>query len=276
MEPAKFLDNLKSTFSYHSPQKRRFRAEMVPGLSTAIYYSRLMTLIGGSSWVAKRGGYTNEQWCRDSHSVFGIVESAGGSLHCSGLKKMARHSGPFVFISNHMSMLDTFLLPGLILPFHKVTFVIKEGLLHYPVFGWMMKAVNPITVKRQNPRKDLKKVFEEGQRLLSQNCSIIIFPQATRSVFFDTAAFNTLGVKLARKAGVPVVPMALKTDFQQNGKYIKEMGPVIPTQPVHIRFGDPMVVEGNGQSTHLAVIDFIETHLRKWHIPICSSIEMEA
>jgi 1-acyl-sn-glycerol-3-phosphate acyltransferase len=269
MEPAKFLENLKSTFSYQTTPKRRFLAKTVPGLAATIYYSRLMVLIGGSSWVAKRGGYSNEQWCRDSHSVFGIVESAGGRLHCSGLKKMARQSGPFVFIANHMSMLDTLLLPGLILPFHRATFVIKEGLLHYPVFGWMMKAVNPIAVKRQNPRKDLKTVLEEGQRHLSQNCSVVIFPQATRSVSFDPATFNTLGIKLARKAGVPVVPVVLKTDFQQNGKYIKEMGPVLPKQPVHVRFGGPMIVEGNGHSTHLAVIDFIETHLRKWHIPIC-------
>ena len=70
--------------------------------------------------------------------------------------------------------------------------------------------------------------------------------------------------------------MALKTNFQQNGKHIKEMGPVIPKEPVHIRFGDPMIVEGNGQSTHQAVVDFIKTHLQKWDIPIATSDVTEA
>ena len=275
MEPANLLENLKNAYSYRTTGKQRFLARTIPGLATAIYYSKLLALIAGSSRVAKRGGYTHERWCRDSHVVFRIVESAGGRLECLGLKKMARQSGPFVFIANHMSMLDTFLLPGLILPFHPVTFVIKEGLLYYPVFGWIMKGVNPVAIKRQNPREDLKLVLGEGQKLLSQNCSIIIFPQATRSAFFNPLAFNTLGVKLARKAGVPVVPVALKTDFQQNGRYIKEMGPIIPKQPVYICFGDPMAVEGNGQSTHRAVSNFIETNLRNWQVPIRSINEPE-
>jgi 1-acyl-sn-glycerol-3-phosphate acyltransferase len=188
----------------------------------------------------------------------------GGRLEISGLEGFARHPGPFVFIANHMTMLDTFLLPGAILPFHRVTFVVKEALLRYPVFGAIMRAVKPIAVQRQNPRKDLKLVLEEGQRVLGRNRSIIIFPQATRSVSFNTDTFNTLGVKLARKAGAPVVPVALKTDFQQNGRLIKEMGAVRPKKTVHIEFGPPMPVEGNGQETHQQVVSFIRQKLFGW------------
>ena len=181
---------------------------------------------------------------------------------------MSSQSGPFVFISNHMSMLDTFLLPGLILPFHPVTFVIKESLLVYPVFGWLMKAVKPIAIKRENPRKDLKMVLEEGKKLLARNQSIIIFPQSTRSASFDPSAFNTLGVKLAKKAGVPVVPVALKTDFQQNGKRIKEMGPIFPKEPVHICFGNPMAVGGNRPAPPPAILQLIPHPPKNWDIPI--------
>jgi 1-acyl-sn-glycerol-3-phosphate acyltransferase len=189
-----------------------------------------------------------------------------------GLDGFARHPGPFVFIANHMSMLDTFLLPGMILPFHRVTFVVKEALLRYPVFGAIMRAVKPIAVQRQNPRKDLRVVLEEGERLLGQNRSIIIFPQATRSTSFNTETFNTLGVKLARKAGVPVVPVALKTDFQQNGRLLKEMGPVRLKKTVHIEFGPPVPVEGNGQSAHLQVVSFIRQNLSGWGVSILPAL----
>jgi 1-acyl-sn-glycerol-3-phosphate acyltransferase len=164
----------------------------------------------------------------------------------------------------------------MILPFHSVTFVVKEALLRYPVFGAIMRAVKPIAVQRQNPRKDLKLVLEEGRRLLAQNRSIIIFPQATRSVAFNAEAFNTLGVKLARKAGVPAVPVALKTDFQQNGRLIKEMGPVRLKKTVHIQFGSPVSVEGNGQTAHSQVVSFICRNLSRWGVEILPALPATA
>jgi 1-acyl-sn-glycerol-3-phosphate acyltransferase len=136
--------------------------------------------------------------------------------------------------------------------------------------------VKPIAVQRQNPRKDLKVVLEEGQQLLGQNRSIIIFPQATRSAAFNAEAFNTLGVKLARKAGVPVVPVALKTDFQQNGRLIKEMGPIKLKNTVHIQFGSPIEVDGSGQKTHLQVVSFIQQNLAQWGGEVMPSLSAPA
>ena len=90
---------------------------------------------------------------------------------------------------------------GIALAFSRITFVIKEELRHYPVVGHIMKALKLIAVSRHNPREDLKLVMREGQRFISSGGSIIIFPQATRSVEFDVEAFNSLGVKLAARAG---------------------------------------------------------------------------
>lgn len=237
-----------------------------------MYYTRLLLLIANSARIARGGGFTDERWCRDAQLVMRFVESVGGRLAVGGLEGFARQPGPFVFIANHMSMLDTFLLPGIILPFHGVTFVVKEALLRYPVFGAIMRAVKPIAVERQNPRKDLKTVLEEGQRLLGQNRSVIIFPQATRATSFNAEMFNTLGIKLARKAGAPVVPVALKTDFQQNGRLIKEMGPVRLKKTVHIQFGPPMPVEGSGQAVHSRVVSFIRQNLSGWGVEILSAL----
>lgn len=268
MKNVPLSDRLRADFKYRSPPRRPFLGEKIPGWATVLYYTRLLFLIARSARVAKRGGFTDGKWCRDAQLVTRFVESVGGRLEIGGLEGFARHPGPFVFIANHMSMLDTFLLPGMILPFHSVTFVVKEALLRYPVFGAIMRAVKPIAVERQNPRKDLKMVLDEGRRLLASNRSVIIFPQATRSVAFNAEAFNTLGVKLARRAGVPVVPVALKTDFQQNGRLIKEMGPVKLKKTVHIQFGPPIQVEGSGQAVHSQVVTFIQQNLSGWGVEI--------
>lgn len=264
MKPFQFLHTLTSEYGYQSPKPLASVRRLPAWAATGIYYSRLLTLIYGSSKVALKGKYSRERWAFDSHRIIDFVESVGTEIQISGLREMAGHSGPLVFIANHMSMLDTFMLPGIISPFHRVTFVIKESLLRYPVFGPIMRAVRPIALERANPRKDLKVVLDEGGHLLRLGCSLVIFPQSTRSVRFDAGAFNTLGVKLAKNTGSFVVPIALKTDFQANGRFIKEMGMVNPRKAVHIAFGRPMPVRGNGQMTHQMIIDFIKAHLQSW------------
>ena len=119
-------------------------------------------------------------------------------------------------------------------------------------------------VGRTDPRKDLEAVMNGGVDLLKNGISIVIFPQSTRSVEFNPEEFNSLGVKLARKAGVEVVPIALKTDFWGNGKLIRELGPIDHHKQIHIKFGEPMQITGNGKEENQRIIDFIKSSLQEW------------
>lgn len=256
-----FWHTLNTEYGYRSPKRHRFLVGNLPGWATFIYYAQLFHIVFQESLTAHRKTYDQKTWARGSLGVLKIVESAGGKLHVSGLKALSRQQRPLVYIANHMSLLDTLVLPCLLLAIGPVTFVVKEGLLNYPFFGSIVKAIHPIAVSRQNPREDLKVVLTEGKEVLSRGHSIVIFPQATRSKVFDAASFNSLGVKLARKAGAPVVPIALKTDFQGNGRIIKDMGAVDPKKELFFTFGEAMNVEGNGQATHQNVVRFISENL---------------
>ena len=193
----------------------------------------------------------------------------------SGLKALDGCKGPVVYVANHMSLLDTLVLPCILLKFGKVTFVVKEGLLRYPVLGTIIRAIHPIAVTRKNPRNDFKTVMKKGQALISDGCSIIIFPQATRSASFNLTTFNSMGVKLAQRTGVPVVPVALKTDFQGNGRIIKDMGAVDPGKELYIKFGNPMFVEGKGQDIHKKVVKFIVENLKSWGVKVHPDVSMK-
>ena len=103
-----------------------------------------------------------------------------------------------------------------------------------------------------------------GQKLLSEGTSIIIFPQSTRTVEFRPKEFNTLGVKLARTAKVQVIPIAIKTDFWGNAKYLKDFGPINRSKPIHMAFGKPLLIEGTGKEENELIIEFISSHLAKW------------
>ena len=264
MNVDQYLHTLRTDFGYQSPSIRNLSDSYFSSWLTFIYYIRLVSTLTHASFVARRGNLDNERWAWFSHKILRIVESVGGKVNISGLEAVSHQQGPLVYIANHMSLLETLILPGIALAFNKVTFVIKEELRHYPVIRHIMIALKLIAVSRQNPREDLKVVLREGHKFILDGGSVIIFPQATRSVEFDVEAFNTLGVKLASRAGVPVVPVAVKTDFQSNGKLIKDMGPINPEKPLYFKFGEPVVVEGKGRQTHEHVVEFISQNLTAW------------
>jgi 1-acyl-sn-glycerol-3-phosphate acyltransferase len=264
MDSDQFRQIINNGHGYQSPARRLFLARHLPGWRVFIYYARITMAFVSARLDGYRGKLTNERWLKASIKCLKAVESAGGRLNISGLEGIAKYKGPVVFIANHMSILETIILPSFTLVFNDVSFIIKNELRNYPIIGGVMKALNLIAVYRQNPREDLKIVLNEGHHRIRQGCSVIIFPQATRSTVFDPKNFNTLGVKLARKAGVPVVPIALKTDFHGTGRWIKDIGPINPKRPLHFKFGNPTAVVGNGHATHQHVVEFISQNLKFW------------
>jgi len=213
---------------------------------------------------AIKGYYDKKAWAESSYRIFNLIEDIGGRFHIRGLDNLRSCRAPLVIISNHMSTLETFVFPCIIAPLIEVTFVVKGSLVSHPLFGPVMRSRDPIVVKRENPREDFQTVMTRGKELLVRGTSIIIFPQSTRSAEFIPVEFNSLGIKLAKAAGVQVVPAAVKTDFWGNGKYLKDLGAINRTKPIHMVFGQPFSVQGTGKDEHKQVIDFIVSHLREW------------
>lgn len=234
------------------------------GLRAACFHARILRVYAVARKMIRKGIFDRDGYLTRSWKSLDVAESAGGRFEVSGLAHLAAAPGPVVIIGNHMSSLETIILPGLILPFKDVAFVVKQSLTVHPVFGPIMCSVKHIAVGRDNPREDLKQVLTRGSELIQQGVSVVIFPQATRSVEFDVEGFNTLGIKLAARTGVPVVPLALKTDFMANGKWIKDMGKVHPERTIHFEFGESFKVPGNGRDEHVAVVRFIASRLQQW------------
>ena len=241
--------------SYKSPgQKPTWLSRSFP---SGIFYMKFLNCVLNSSRLARLNLYDGDAWGESSIVVFRALEGVGVRFDIRGIEVLSEVEGPCVFIGNHMSMLETMILPGLIQPFRDVTFVIKQSLLNYPVFKHIMRARNPVAVERQNPRQDLKTVMEEGVERLQAGRSLVIFPQTTRTTTFDPEQFNSIGVKLAQRAEVPVIPVALMTDAWQNGRYLKDFGRIVPEKPVLIAFGKPLRVEKRGKECHAKVVEFI-------------------
>lgn len=229
-----------------------------------MFYPQVFWIVWTNGRKALRGEYGSDQWAESSFDVLRALENVGIRIEITGMKNIRAVEGPAVFISNHMSTLETFVLPCIIQPLKELTFVVKKSLLTMPVFGPVMRSRDPVVVGRSNPREDLRTVLEEGSKKLLAGRSLVVFPQSTRSAVFKPDEFNTLGIKLALKAGVPVVPIALKTDAWGTGRMAKDFGPVDRSKKVHIEFGEPMRVAGRGSEEHRSIILFIQGRLDKW------------
>lgn len=216
---------------------------------------------------AVRGIYDDVEWAESSYRVLRTLERNRGRFHIVGLENVrkAASEAPYVFISNHMSALETQVLPTLIVAHMPVTFVVKERLVKSPIFGPVMRSREPIAVKRKNAREDLEAVLSQGRDLLQRGKSIIVFPQSTRRPIFRPEDFNSLGVKLASKAGVRVFPIAVKTDFWGERGLFRGFGPVRPSRTIHIEFGTPMEVSGRGKEVHQKIVDFIAARQSEWN-----------
>ena len=253
--------------SYDTPEdNRRCLMDRLFLGSRLYFYWHNFNIFRKTGNAGKKGILTSKLQTEYSSGNIRLVERCGGRVHLRGLEHLRAMNGkPAVIIANHMSLLETAVMHGFLRPYMDFTFVIKPALMKTPFLCNIMRALDAIVVSRDNPRQDLKTVLEEGKKRLDAGRSVVVFPQGTRSVEFDPEKFNTIGVKLAKSAGYPVIPLALKTDFLQNGKYLRDMGPIKRDEDVWFEFGPAMEVTGNGRETQQAIINFITERLNRWN-----------
>ncbi len=247
---------------YNTPPGREQLLHKLLLRSRIYYIIRFLGVVFGYWPAARRGDFDMETWHKAAFHIFKILEESGGRFSIRGLSSFRKTEGPVVFVSNHMSTTETLILPAMIYPYKNPVFVIKEQLLHIPFFGAFLQEC--IAVTRKSPSEDFKQVMTMGAEMISKGYSIIIFPQATRNVTFDPSTFNTLGIKLARRSNVPVIPLALKTDFWKEGKIVKDLGPLDQKKILHFEFGEPMNIEGNGKKEHEQIVSFIKSRVEAW------------
>jgi 1-acyl-sn-glycerol-3-phosphate acyltransferase len=254
--------------SYDTPvDKKRCLLDRL-GFKTRLYfYLKFLFIIIKTNKVVKQGNFDDAEYCKTSDNTFRLLENCGAKIHIRGLEHIKNAKGPVVFVGNHMSILETFILPGLIIPFKSVSFVAKESLINHFFFGGVMNATNPISVTRTDPKKDFKSVMKGGKKLISEGRSIIVFPQSTRGDFIADE-FGSIGDKLAQRNGVSVIPVALKTDFWSNGIIFKDFGRIYRDKDIYIEFGKPLEVGVEKKQRHSRTVKFIETKLKGFFLSL--------
>jgi 1-acyl-sn-glycerol-3-phosphate acyltransferase len=258
------IPRLSETNEYRTAKdkKRDFMDRLLLGTRWH-FYLKFIDVVLKSRKVALAGKYDAKAWVKSSHDILYAIESVGGKFEIDGIDNLRQNSAA-VIVSNHMSTLETMVLPGIVQPYMPVTFVTKKSLVEGPFFGPVLSARDPITVTRKDPRADLDIVMSKGVEMLGKGKSVIIFPEGTRQDVFKPENMNSLGVKLAARAKVPVIPIAVKTDFWTSGKIIRGFGPLKRKRIIHFSIGEAIEVQGGGKKAHKDAVDFIAEKLKGW------------
>jgi len=268
----KFQELLRTTGSYETPPENR---PARPAHVSTIHSVRCANTIVGIAlrcgWRQLFGKFDYDAWSEICMSSIDFVENVGGRLAFEGFEQRAAYSGPVVYVSNHMSTLETMIFPTTLIAFGKLAIILKQSLMDLPLAGAALRAVESIPVMRKNAREDLVAVLEQGPLRIANGSSVLLFPQGTRQSVFEAKRFNSLGAKLAERAKVPVVPLAVQTDFLQNGKFIKDFGLVDPAKPIRIACGPVIPAEQGAKKAHEQCVAFIEDKLRGWGLPVADS-----
>jgi len=246
-------------------QKISFWHKHFPNL---FFWPHLLIILLKANLLARTGRYHASEWITTSLDTIRLLEKLGVKFNIDNLSILEKIDGPCVIVGNHMSTLDAFIAPSVIQPFIKFSFVSKLSLSKSPLLKNIINSRDPIIVGRRNPKEDLKYILNEGKKRLSQGTSILVFPQATRTEIFDVKKFNSIGIKLAEHAKVPIIPLALCTNVWKTGKFIKDLGKIEPSKSVQVSFGDPIDVVGRSRDAQKEVIEFILKKLHSWDITI--------
>ncbi len=164
-----------------------------------------------------------------------LLAVSGVKVKVEGLEKI-KEDGSYVFVSNHLSYMDTpVALASLPVRFR---FLAKRGLFQIPFLGWHLARAGHIRVPREDARAAVKTMTLAAQIVREQGISLLIFPEGGRSRTGEMRAFKEGAAFIAIKAGVPLVPIALKgtrevlpygSGIFRKGKVTMRIGDPIPT-----------------------------------------------
>lgn len=149
-------------------------------------------------------------------------------------------SAPYIFAGNHASQYDIFVLQGYL--GHSFRWMAKKELFQVLLWGPAMRAAGYIPIDRSHGREALKSLGEAARRIAG-GTSVVIFPEGTRTRDGSLGEFKAGGMQLAIKAGVPIVPVALRGTYAilPKGRFFVRPG------RVRVAVGRPVPVKGMKQ-----------------------------
>ncbi|HEX5450014.1 MAG TPA: lysophospholipid acyltransferase family protein [Gaiellaceae bacterium] len=147
-------------------------------------------------------------------------------------------AGGYVLAAGHVSNIDPWPLGLAVFPHRFLRFMAKSELFWFPL-GWLIRAAGAFEVHRGTADRA---AIETAVELAREGNVIAMFPEGTRRTKGlrkkFTAQAHTGAARIARDAGVPLVPAGIRGTNQ-----------LVRFGPVRVRYGAPVEVSDDLDAT---------------------------
>jgi len=115
----------------------------------------------------------------------------------------------FFIASSHQSMFETFFLQTI---FNSPVFILKKELLMIPIFGWYLKKIGSISIKRNKVSRENLNFFDDVlKQINSSDRPLIIFPQGSRLLPGDRSPFKKGSSRIYEELKILCQPIAINS-----------------------------------------------------------------
>ena len=117
----------------------------------------------------------------------------------------------FFIAASHQSMFETFYLQTV---FNSPVFILKKELMIIPIFGWYLKKIGSISIKRNKVTKDNLGFFNDISQMINKsNRPLIIFPQGTRVPPSERPSFKKGASRIYEELNITCQPIAINSGY---------------------------------------------------------------
>jgi len=115
----------------------------------------------------------------------------------------------FFITASHQSMFETFYLQTI---FNSPIFILKKELMFIPIFGWYLKKIGSISIKRDKVTKDNINFFTDIKNIINKTQRpLIIFPQGTRVKPDERPPFKKGAARIYEELKISCQPVAINS-----------------------------------------------------------------
>lgn len=174
------------------------------------------------------------RWLRRLARV--LARIYGRPIQIDGLENI-RPGQTYVIVSNHQSLADIPVVSQLRID---AKWIAKAELFRIPGVGWMFQMARDIPVDRSD-RRQAGHALLQAARFLRQHCSVVFFPEGTRSQDGEVLPFIEGPFQLAIREQIPVLPLVVDgtRDVLPRSSWIFGNAPHI-----HLQVLEPVSVDG--------------------------------